>query len=247
MKRFAIVLCVAAAAACSGDEGSNNANGNANGEPNNANGNTNGTPNNDNGNTNNTNVDPLNNTNVGTNGGTNNTIFDCGDLTFEGVCSDATTASYCDEDFGPLDVFCPDNYGANSVCVDIPDWGADCAVPAGDSCYEYDADLDDYFPTYCVGPDAGCVWSAADALTCADNVGTCVEEDFAPACDGDLYVFDCNLGQPVAADCVALGGTCDDALGCVMPAGGVCDDNIAVCEGGAACTIPDGEDVGTCG
>ena len=235
MKRpISIASTLLLLAACGSDNNANSTNGMTNNMSNNNAMNMNNiAPNNMN------NIAPNNMNNVVANSSNNNTIVDCGAVTFDGECSDATTLLFCDDEFGLLEIPCddPDNLGASATCLDIPDYGADCALPAGGSCELYDEEADELFYIFCDGTDPGCVWNADEDVVCVDNFGTCDEDTFAESCDGDTYHWGCNVTQPLAIDCAALGGTCDAAMGCIgIMAGGVCDDTYVFCDAALACS-----------
>lgn len=193
--------------------------------------------------TNNTATNNTSTNNTTTNNTSTNNAVDCGEITFDGAC-EGTTLTYCDPEEGLIEIDCTDVEGATGTCIDIPDYGSDCAVAPGDQCF----DLDNEYHLFCDGTNTSCVWEA-NGYTCKDNAVAqpCDIATFEPACDGNLYTYDCLYGQPIAVDCVAIGGLCDDTEGCLVAAEGQCDDVVAICSGELTCVYAnEGDYFGTC-
>lgn len=193
--------------------------------------------------TNNTSTNNTSTNNTSTNNTSTNNAVPCGDVTFEGMC-EGTMLKYCDPDEGVVEIDCTDVQDATGTCIDIPDYGSDCAVAVGDSCF----DVEGEYHLFCDGTNTACIWEA-DGYTCKDNAVAqpCDSETFEPSCDGNLYTYDCLYGQPIAVDCVAIGGLCDAAEGCLVAADGQCDDVVANCSGELTCGYEnDGDYFGIC-
>lgn len=142
----------------------------------------------------------------------------------EEMC-DGDTAVTCDADGNETRTDCTDDF---SSCLEI-DGAVGCAAAVGESC------LVDGVLSLCEGDDAGCIDDGDQGdPVCEENVGACAESE-ERGCDGDVFVSDCEGGQPFLISCDAYQGTCEDGTGCVVPVGSFCDDFDLFCEDGADC------------
>lgn len=141
----------------------------------------------------------------------------------EEMC-DGDTAVTCDDDDNETRTDCTEDF---SSCLEI-DGAVGCAAAVGESC------LVDGVLSLCEGEEAGCI-DDGEAI-CEENVGTCAESD-ARSCEGEVFISDCEGGQPYRIDCEAPGydGICEDGTGCIVPAGSFCDDFDFFCEDGLTC------------
>lgn len=137
--------------------------------------------------------------------------------------------------------------GAATCAVIAPDWGADCAMKAGEECL-YESDDGDVEWSFCGGEAPGCVIHSK-GVTCQEKVGTCADSDAGTCKDGKL-VLDCAGTQPYLIDCKELGGACTksgEAFACTgLPEGAECDKTQALCAAGLACVGATDEVDGTC-
>lgn len=120
--------------------------------------------------------------------------------------------------------------GAFATCASPP--GARCRTTIDHGSHQH------LSFSFCEGAGTGCV-SGPDDGVCRAGVGTCTERDIG-RCRGALYVANCRGDQPIAIDCAAHGGRCDEAaMGCVgIPRGGVCDTVRRRCAEGLSCRLP---------
>ncbi len=183
----------------------------------------------------------------------------CGSVTAVGQCQ-GPVLEYCDPTKNTLTQLdcaqvAPPDAGEVFSCelIDAA-YGYDCAAPSGGNCLETDSS-GNTFPTFCVGSNVGCVLGPRSAL-CQSNLSPCVSVDSdagftfsgalqnQTACSANLLQVICNVDQPTAWDCAALGGTCGAILGgaaCLnLPAGQVCDSTQFFCGTGTTCLDPDG-------
>jgi hypothetical protein len=139
--------------------------------------------------------------------------------------------------------------GAEVLEDDCPDAGgrcgfvgayAVCTSPAGARCrtlIDHGSHQHLSF-AFCEGAGVGCV-SGPEEGVCRAGVGACAERDIG-RCRGSLYLANCRGDQPIAIDCAAHGGRCDEAaMACVdVPRGGVCDTTRRRCAAGLECRLP---------
>ncbi|MCZ7684595.1 MAG: hypothetical protein M5U28_39820 [Sandaracinaceae bacterium] len=152
----------------------------------------------------------------------------CGELTFEGVC-EGDIARWCEEGV-PYSLDCI-SLASHVECDSIAGWGADCVADDGLAC----AVSVEGRPVNltCRSEGSGCVWRE-ESVTCQSGVGACAEADVG-TCRGELAIFDCRAGRPVANDCASWSGRCDAGACVDMPAGAPCLDGFAICAAGLAC------------
>ena len=162
----------------------------------------------------------------------------CGDLTIEGECV-GNTLRLCLTDGTVGEFNCSDE---SATCELInPDYGFDCALPAGATCLGDDGN-GGTIVLACDGSQPGCQLSDG-AAQCVNGAGVCGVDD-VETCDGDRYIIGCAAlisetqtnGQTAFFDCADLGASCFPTDGCLVTgAGAACLPGVSKC----------GTDVGT--
>lgn len=108
-------------------------------------------------------------------------------------------------------------------CQDVAGMGPICAMATGALCIIPTQQGAIHFP--CAGAGEGCGTSDG-SYVCTAGAPTCTGGDtFAATCSGNKAVWGCDdANQAIYDDCDAIGGTCQDGLGCVsVGVGGICD------------------------
>jgi hypothetical protein len=152
---------------------------------------------------------------------------DCSMVPPEGECQ-GNVLVYCDEQAQAYTFDCSEVPGA--MCTTISeDWGYDCAVAEGETCFDGDAG-----PVLCLGGDSACVIRGDQGL-CETNIPPCDESEIG-SCNGDELMADCYAGQALVIDCAAFGASSCAQGACVdLPEGSDCDGEVLLCAGGLTC------------
>ncbi len=147
---------------------------------------------------------------------------DGGDVECEARC-EGDTAFTCDQDGNETETDCTVDF---SSCLEI-NGAVGCAAAVGESC------LVDGILSLCEGTEAGCI-DESDTIVCEEDVPQC-EESEERSCDGEVFISDCEGGQPFRINCEAYAGICEDDTGCITPVDSFCDDFDFFCEDGLTC------------
>lgn len=160
-------------------------------------------------------------------GGSRDGSAGCGTVTFQGECQ-GNVLVYCDEDTNSVQTIdCEADVATGAMCQEIDvDYGYDCALAVGDGCVDDDGNI-----YLCQGTMPGCFEDPTGAV-CTENLGTCVEAD-VDTCNGNQWIYACNVNQPYIVDCAEYGGTCGTRPGrCLgIGVGGFCGEGLECADG----------------
>jgi hypothetical protein len=156
----------------------------------------------------------------------------CGDLTIQGECV-GNTLRLCLTDGTVAEFNCSDE---SATCELInPEYGFDCALPAGASCLADDGQGGTFILS-CDGSQPGCQLSDGAAV-CVSGAGTCGVDD-VETCDGDRFIIGCAAlleetqtnGQAAFFDCADLSASCFPTDGCLVTTpGAACLPGVSKC------------------
>lgn len=166
----------------------------------------------------------------------------CGFVTLFGSCT-GDTLSFCEDRGRPAERLTQVNCrteafpaGVPGECTLVnPTYGHDCAVSPGGDCAFVD-DQDRPIFALCAGDRAGCrIDPSAGTATCQTDLPSCASSGFDAQCAEDLLFVECQVDQPVALDCAAVGGECRNARCVGLPLGAPCEEDRLECAPGLVC------------